>query len=154
MFAPHGFPLWKGYTMTFANAINSNNVEAKVQQALDIINDACRQNPDSPRDAGVKDPAKFIAHPLKLVNVEVDFLCPVTGEPMSQDEIENPLYHPVTGAELKTPEDLEAARQWYRQRTPNTLTVDSAWGRKTVVFNTDDCIQEFVDGELLEALAD
>ena len=40
MFAPCGFPLWKGYTMTTI---------AKVQKALDTINEACRQNPDNSR---------------------------------------------------------------------------------------------------------
>lgn len=43
------------------------------------------------------------------------FSCPISGEPLSMDEIENPLYHPVTGAELETDEEVEAARQWYRQ---------------------------------------
>lgn len=111
MVAPCGTHSLERASMTFAKAINSNSVEAKVQKALDIINDACRQNPDNPRDAGVKDPAKFIAHPLKLVKVEVE------------------------------------------DRDTGTLTVDSAWGRKTVEFSADDSIQEFVDGELLEALA-
>lgn len=46
------------------------------------------------------------------------FTCPITGEPMSVSEIENPLYHPVTGAELETAEEVEAARQWYQQRRP------------------------------------
>ena len=42
------------------------------------------------------------------------FLCPITGEPLSVSEIENPLYHPETGAELQTAEEVEAARQWYQ----------------------------------------
>ena len=40
MFAPCGFPLWKGHTMTKI---------AKVQKALDTINEACQQNPDNSR---------------------------------------------------------------------------------------------------------
>jgi hypothetical protein len=56
------------------------------------------------------------------------FLCPVTGEPMSQDEIENPLFHPETGAELQTAEELEAARQWYRQSKPQVEAVQDEHG--------------------------
>jgi hypothetical protein len=58
-------------TETFASAINNGNVEEVVQLALENINDACRNYPDSPRDAGVMNPERFIEHPLKLVKVEI-----------------------------------------------------------------------------------
>ena len=56
------------------------------------------------------------------------FLCPVSGEPMSRWEIENPLFHPETGAELQTAEELEAARQWYRQSKPHVEAAPDEFG--------------------------
>jgi hypothetical protein len=41
---------------------------------------------------------------------------PITGEPLSMYDIQNPLYHPETGEELGTNEEFEAAIEWYRSR--------------------------------------
>jgi len=43
---------------------------------------------------------------------------PITGEPLSLYEIQNPLYHPETGEELGTNEEFEAAIEWYRNNRP------------------------------------
>jgi len=47
---------------------------------------------------------------------------------MSVSEIENPLFHPETGAELQTAEEVEAARQWYRQSKPQAEAVQDEHG--------------------------
>ena len=47
---------------------------------------------------------------------------------MSRWEIENPLFHPETGAELQTAEELEAARQWYRQSKPHVEAAPDEFG--------------------------
>ena len=41
---------------------------------------------------------------------------PISGEPLSMYDIQNPLYHPETGEELGTNEEFEEAIEWYRSR--------------------------------------
>jgi hypothetical protein len=57
---------------TFSDAVNSGaDLAGLVQAALDDINGACRRHPDSPRDAGVLNPRRFVEHPLRLVRVDL-----------------------------------------------------------------------------------
>lgn len=58
-------------TDTFAEAANAGILEQCVREHLEVINDSCRRHPTSPRDAGVADPAAFIADPLRLDSIEL-----------------------------------------------------------------------------------
>jgi len=118
--------------MTFAKAIQRNRVEAAVQKTIDSINKSCRENPDSPRDAGVRNPKRFITHPLKLVKVEI-------WEPLPEECV----LTTATGEKVHYKPSPGPAGE---------LIVDSAWGEKRVEFWADDIIDEFVQMELMEAL--
>ena len=56
--------------MTFADLVNFGSV-AELQRKFDEINEACRRHPNSPRDAGVVSPALFVAHPLRVVSMDL-----------------------------------------------------------------------------------
>jgi hypothetical protein len=89
----------------------SSYKSAKRQSARDR-----REQPAAPRwnyDSSIQDNND---DPQASVGEYSGFDDPISGEPLSMYEIQNPLYHPETGEEIGTNEEFEAAIEWYRSR--------------------------------------
>lgn len=89
----------------------SSYKSAKRQGARDRLN-----QPAVPRwnyDSSIQDNND---DPQYSVSEYSGFDDPISGEPLSMYDIQNPLYHPETGEELGTNEEFEEAIEWYRSR--------------------------------------
>ena len=58
--------------MLFFDAINSGQLHKEIQAALNDLNRACKKYPNSPRDAGVRNPSKIAKDPVRVVKVDLE----------------------------------------------------------------------------------